>query len=49
MNNDDWEKLKNFTIFKVYATDREMEDMMPVFGIIVLILIVIGGLYWLLT
>lgn len=44
MSPQDKQRLKNLLIYKVYATDKEMEDMAPVFvGIIVIIVLIIIG------
>lgn len=40
-NNDDWERFKNFTLFKFYGTDKEFEEAAPVLGIIAVVFIVI--------
>lgn len=32
MNDKDWERIKNLLIFRVYATDEEMDEMLPFFG-----------------
>jgi hypothetical protein len=47
MSKDDDERLKNLVLFKMYATDKEVEEMMPVFAGITIVLIVLGLLYWL--
>ena len=46
MGNKDNERFKNFIFFNVYATDEEMEEAMPVVGIVVAIIIIVGILVW---
>jgi hypothetical protein len=44
-NNEDDERFWNFVMFKFYGTDKELDEVAPVFGII-LLLCIIGGLIW---
>lgn len=44
-NDDDEERMWNFIIFKYYGTDDELNEVMPALGIIIL-LTIIGGLIW---
>ena len=45
--SDDYEKFKNFIIFKIYSTDKERDEIMPWIGGIVLVILVIAGIVWL--
>lgn len=45
MNNEEKQKLKNFMIYKVYLTDKELEESGP-FAFLMLAIIIIGGLIW---
>jgi hypothetical protein len=42
VEGEDGERLKNLMIFKVYATDKEMDEMTPIF----LLLAVVGLIAW---
>ena len=44
---DDWERFKNFTLYKAYVTDREMADLMPVYGAFIIIFLLLIGIIWL--
>ncbi len=42
ISDEDWQRLKNMMIFKVYMTDRELEEISPLFlvlGVIALVII----------
>lgn len=42
-DDDDWERMKNFTIYNVWMTDEEKDEFFEnVGGIVVFILVVIG-------
>lgn len=40
MTDDEWQRLKNFTIYKVWMTDKELEDAAPWLAIGALVVIV---------
>ncbi len=44
-DDKDSQRFWNLIVFKMYATDDEIEDMMPIFGIIIL-LVIVGGLIY---
>jgi hypothetical protein len=44
-NNEDDQRLWNLLLFKVPATDKELEDATPAI-LIVLVILIIGGLIW---
>jgi hypothetical protein len=46
-DNKDWERLKNFTLFKFYGTDKEFEEAAPFFGCFLLVVVVVVGILWL--
>lgn len=39
--NDDDQRLKNLLLFKVYLTDKELEEAGPAFGIIAIVIVVV--------
>ena len=45
-DNKDSERLWNLMVFKMYATDEEIAEMMPVFGVIILLVIIFGLVYY---
>lgn len=44
MKNKSSERLKNYLLFKVYATDEEMEEVLPFAGLIILVLAAAYGI-----
>lgn len=46
-NNDDEQRFWNLCVFKIYATDKEIEEMTPVLGVILAIILIGLGAYWL--
>ena len=48
MNKYDWQRLKNLSLFKVWATDRELQRWWPLAAIISLILLLLTVTRWLL-
>lgn len=45
MKNDDWERMKNGLIFKMYLTDREMEEVTPALaGVFVVVVVILIGI-----
>jgi hypothetical protein len=46
MDKKDLERLKNLTLFKVCATDKELEEIAPILGIILLIAFILGLGWW---
>lgn len=46
-NNDDEERFWNLMLLKIYATDKEIEEMAPAFGVLfVIILIALVAYYF---
>lgn len=43
--DDEDQKFWNFMIFKIYATDKEMDEMMPVLGVIAIVCLIGIGLW----
>jgi hypothetical protein len=41
MSTEDWQRVKNFTMYKQFATDKEMEERMPALAIIGLLGIIV--------
>ena len=48
MKDEDWERFKNFVIYKTYMTDKERNEFAPWIAGIVLAFLVIVGIVWLL-
>jgi hypothetical protein len=50
-DDDDWERMKNFTIYNIWATDKERDEMLDNPGCIVLavgiLAIIIAFVAWL--
>lgn len=40
------ERLKNFLLFKVYATDAEMEEMAPAIAVIGIVIVVLALIFY---
>lgn len=49
MENENWQRLKNLAIFKIWATDRQMRKMWPIFMILLLALFLVVSIWWLTT
>jgi L-asparagine transporter-like permease len=47
MSRDD-ERFKNLMLFKIWATDKEMEEMVPIIAVILIIGLIVLGIYLLL-
>lgn len=49
MNEDEEyrQKFKNLILFKMWATDKEMDEIMPVLGTILVVVLAIALLVWL--
>lgn len=45
-DDEDSQRWWNLMIYKMYATDKEIDEMMPVFGVIFLLAIIIGIVYY---
>ncbi len=48
-NNDDEQRFWNFVMFKFYGTDKEFEESAPIIGIIILLAIAGGLIWWLVS
>lgn len=46
-DNDDDQRMWNFLVFNFYGTDKELDEAGPVFVIIMIIVIIIGLIWWL--
>jgi hypothetical protein len=48
MNQDDWEKLSNFTMFKIWTTNKKLDKLLSNsdFVIIIILIIVIMIVFW---
>lgn len=46
-NSKDGQRWKNFVLFKVWATDKEMEEMAPFFFWFIVILVAVVGIFFL--
>jgi hypothetical protein len=40
-DNKDWERFKNFSLFNMWATDKEVEDAAPAMGCAIVIILII--------
>ena len=38
MKRDDWQRLKNLALFRLWVTDRELERLWPLAALLVLVL-----------
>ena len=48
MSKDDDERFWNFIIYRFYGTDKELEEALPILGVIALIAIIGLGLFFIL-
>jgi hypothetical protein len=46
MTKKNWQRLKNLTIFRVWATDRELRPLMPLVAIIALVILIVSAVHW---
>jgi hypothetical protein len=47
MTNDNWQRLKNLSLFKLWVTDRQLRRLWPVAALIACVLLVVTALRYL--
>jgi hypothetical protein len=46
MTKDDWQRLKNLSLFKLWVTDRELNRLWPLAALIALAILVATAVWW---
>jgi len=47
MNKYTWQRLKNLSLFKLWVTDRELNQLWPIAALVAMVLLVLARLHFL--
>jgi hypothetical protein len=46
VSDKEGERIRNFVIYKIWATDKEMEEMFPAFMVVFVVILVVGAYFY---